>query len=186
MKKILALLAILMLSACSTLTVSTDYDKTIDFFYYKSFAFHQLTDKSGSVSDLNKNRILRAIKADLLKKGLTENKDNPDLLVNVTTILENKKSVVATTDYYGYGGVYRPYGWGVGYAGFAPPSTTTFNVYEYKDGSLIIDLIDAGKKQLVWQGTGNKEIDKPSSDPDTAITEAVTKIMADFPPNAKK
>jgi hypothetical protein len=181
-----AFLAILMLTSCATLNVTTDYDKTADFSQYKTFAFHQLTDKSGSVSDLNKNRILRAIKAELLKKGFTENKDNPDLMVNVSTILEDKKSVIAHTDYYGYGGVYRPYGWGVGYAGFAPPSTTTFNVYEYKDGSLIIDLIDAAKKQLVWQGTGNKEIDKPSSDPDTAINEAVTKIMAGFPPNAKK
>ena len=178
-------LAILMLTSCARLNVTTDYDKTADFSRYKTFAFYQLTDKSGSVSDLNKSRILRSIKADVLKKGFTENKDNPDLLVNVTTILEDKKSVTATTDYYGYGGFYRPYGWGMGYAGFAPPATTTFNVYEYKDGSLIIDLIDAAKKQLVWQGTGNKEIDKPSSNPDAAISEAVTKIMEGFPPSAK-
>lgn len=183
----LACLALFMLASCASVKVTTDYDKTVSFSQYKTFAFYQLDDKSGSVSDLNKNRILRSIKADLLKKGFTETKENPDLLVNVTTILEDKKSVVATTDYYGYGGVYRPYRWGGGvYAGFAPPSTTTFNVYEYQDGSLIIDIIDAAKKQLVWQGTGNKEIDKPSSDPDTTINEAVTKIMEGFPPEAKK
>ncbi len=182
----LAFLAVLMLTSCATVTVTTDYDKTANFSQYKTFSFYQLTDKSGSVSDLNKNRIIKAIKADMLRKGFTESKANPDLLINITTILEDKKSVVAQTDYYGYGGYYRPYRWGGAYAGFAPPAMTTFNVYEYKDGSLIIDIIDAAKKQLVWQGTGNKEIDKPSSDPDTTINEAVTKIMEGFPPGVKK
>jgi hypothetical protein len=183
----LTFLAVLMLTSCASVTVTTDYDKTVNFSQYKTFAFYQLTDKSGSVSDLNKNRIIRAIKSDMLKKGFTENSSNPDLLINITTILEDKKSVVAQTDYYGYGGYYRPYRWGGGvYAGFAPPATTTFNVYEYKDGSLIVDIIDAAKKQLVWQGTGNKEIDKPSSDPDTTINEAVVKIMEGFPPGVKK
>ncbi len=185
-KLYLAFLAVLMLASCATVKVTTDYDKTANFSQYKTFAFYQLTDKSGSVSDLNKNRILKAIKADMLKKGFTETSTNPDLQINVTTILEDKKTVIAQTDYYGYGGVYRPYTWGGVYAGFAPPATTTFNVYEYKDGSLIIDILDAAKKQLVWQGTGNKEIDKPSSDPDTVINEAVTKIMEGFPPDAKK
>ena len=180
----LVLLAVLMLTTCATLTVTTDYDKTASFSQYKTFAFYQLQDKSGSVSDLNKNRILRAIRADLLKKGFTETHSNPDLMVNVTTILEDKKSVTAHTDYYGYGGYYRPYGRRMGYA--AGPGTTTFNVYEYKDGSLIIDIIDAVKMQLIWEGIGNKQIDKPSSDPDGAINEAVTKIMESFPPGTGK
>ena len=62
-------LAILILTSCARLNVTTDYDKTADFSRYKTFAFYQLTDKSGSVSDLNKSRILRSIKADVLKKG---------------------------------------------------------------------------------------------------------------------
>jgi Domain of unknown function (DUF4136) len=179
-------LAALMLVSCSTVSVTTDYDKTTSFSQYKTFDFYQLTDKSGSVSDLNKNRIIKAIKTDLLSKGFTQTSSNPDLLVNITTILEDKKRVIAQTDYYGYGGYYRPYSWGGRYAGFAPPATTSFNVYDYKDGSLIIDIIDTSKKQLVWQGTGNKEIDKPSDDPDTTINEAVTKIMESFPPGTKK
>jgi len=63
--------------------------------------------------------------------------------------------------------------------------TTTYSTYDYKDGTLMIDVIDAAKKQLIWQGTGNKEIDKPSKNPDQAINEAVQKIMASFPPGSK-
>jgi hypothetical protein len=49
----------------------------------------------------------------------------------------------------------------------------------------MIDVVDAAKKQLVWQGVGNKEIDKPNKNPDEKINEAVAKIMASFPPGKK-
>jgi hypothetical protein len=39
---------------------------------------------------------------------------------------------------------------------------------------------DPNAKKLLWEGIGNKEIDKPSSDPDEAITQAVSAIMASF------
>jgi hypothetical protein len=47
-------------------------------------------------------------------------------------------------------------------------------------------VVDAAKKQLVWQGVGNKEIDKPAKDPEPVINDAVAKIMASFPPKAGK
>ena len=115
----------------------------------------------------------------MVKKGFVETSSNPDLLVNVTAILKEKTALQADT--YNTGGFYRPYGWGGGYGG-----TTTVTSYNYKDGSLIIDVLDASKNLLIWQGIGNKEIDKPSSNPDQAITSAVTKIMAGYPPGAGK
>ncbi|HRI19806.1 MAG TPA: DUF4136 domain-containing protein [Panacibacter sp.] len=177
----LCLFALVFFAACSTIKVATDYDRSADFSKYKTFSFYQLVDKSESVSDLNKTRIINAIRAEMIKKGLTETSSNPDVFVHATTILEDKKSVSSSTNYYGYGGYYRPYAWGPGFGG-----TTNYNVYEYKAGSLIIDIVDAANKQLIWQGTGNKEIDKPSKDPDAVITEAVTKILNGFPPGAAK
>ena len=175
---------VLLLTACANITVTSDYDRTANFSGYKTFAFYQLTDKSGSLSDLNKDRILKAIKANLMRKGFTETNNNPDLMVNATTIFEDKKRVIANTDYYNVGGYYRPYAWGP-YSLGGVNGVTTVNVYDYIDGSLIIDILDTARKQLIWQGTGNKEIDKPSSNPDATINEAVTKIMESFPPNAK-
>lgn len=180
--KLSLLLTLSLLCACADIKVTSDYDKSVNFSHYKTFAFHQLVDKSGTVSELNKRRILTAIKADLLKKGLSETENNPDVLVNATTILQDKQRLTASTDYYGVGGVYRPYGWGR--FGGMNNAVTTVNVQDYTDGSLIIDIIDANKQELVWQGTGNKEIDQPASNPDQAINEAVTKIMQGFPPNA--
>jgi len=181
MKKIilsnLFILYIFILSGCSTLNVTTDYDKSIDFSKYKTFNFYTLKI-SESVSQLNQERILKSIKNEMVKKGFVEKGDAPDVQVNVTAILQDKQSV--STNTYGYGGYYRPYGWGGGYG-----ATTSVSVYNYKDGSLIIDVIDATTQKLVWQGIGNKEIDSPSKNPDVTIQNAVTKIMYNFPPGKK-
>jgi len=45
-------------------------------------------------------------------------------------------------------------------------------------------VIDASSNQLIWEGTGNKEIDAQVKDPDTAISNAVAQIMAGFPPSS--
>ncbi len=169
-------------SCSSSLKVTNDYDKAADFSTYKTFGFYKHTTE-GSVSELNANRIMNAIRANLTAKGYTEQNSNPDMLVNAVTILKDKQAVSATTNYYGYGGLYRPYGyWGGGMA----TGYTTVNTYNYKDGSLSIDIVDNKTNKMVWQGIGNKDIDKAPKDPDATITDAVTKIMAGFPPGAKK
>lgn len=174
----LLLLTVVMLASCgSGIKISTDYDKNVSFTKYKTYSIFQFTDKGPGISELNRDRIINAIKKELEAKGMTENNTTPDLLVNATAVTKDKKQVTGTTNYYGYGGYYRPYYWGPGFGG-----TTTYNVYEYRDGSLIIDLVDASTKKLVWQGTGNKEIDKPLKNPETVIPEAVAKILATFPP----
>jgi hypothetical protein len=175
------LLTAIILGACgSGIKISSDFDRSVDFSKYKTFSFYQLTDKGPGLSELNRDRIVNSIKQELVKKGMTENNTNPDVLVNATAVTKDKKQVTGTTNYYGYGGYYRPYSWSPGFSG-----TTTYNVYEYKDGSLIIDFVDAASKKLVWQGTGNKEIDMPVKNAETLIPEAVTKILAGFPPGKK-
>ena len=169
--------------ACSSpLKVTSDYDKNVDFTGYKTFAMYPLEDKSGAISQLNQNRIFDAVKKQMLAKGFTENTTSPDVFVNVITYLKERQQVTANTNYYGYGGYYRPYAWGGGMAS----GTTTYSTYNYHDGTLMIDVVDAAKKQLIWQGVGNKEIDKPNKNPDEKINDAVAKIMASFPPGAKK
>jgi hypothetical protein len=69
--------------------------------------------------------------------------------------------VTANTNYYGYGGYYRPYAWGGGMAS----GTTTYSTYDYKDGTLMIDVVDAAKRTWCGKSVGNKEIDKPARIP---------------------
>ncbi len=75
----LLLLAIGLMSACSTpIKVSTDYDKAANFSAFKTFQF---TDRSMDlpVSQLNRDRLIRAVEASLAAKGLAKS-DNPDLV----------------------------------------------------------------------------------------------------------
>jgi hypothetical protein len=169
-------------SSCgATVKVTTDYDKSANFSQYKTFAMDTFR-VSQSVSQLNQVRIINAIKAEVAKKGLKES-STPDVLVHVSAILKDQQSMTSSTNYYGYGGFYRPYGWG---GGMGSSGYTTYDVHNYKNGSIIIGIIDAKTKNLLWEGIGNKDIDSPSKDPDTAIAEAVAKILADYPPGAKK
>ncbi|HTS44480.1 MAG TPA: DUF4136 domain-containing protein [Puia sp.] len=175
--------AIIMVGSCETpLKVTSDYDKTANFQQYKTFALRQLDMQHQTISQLNQNRIINAIKSEMTKKGFQENTGSPDLELNAVVILKDEKSVTANTNYYGYGGYYRPYAWGGGMAS----GYTTYSVDTYKNGSLIIDVADAKTKSLLWEGIGNKEIDKPASDPEKAINEAVASIMSSFPPGVAK
>jgi hypothetical protein len=173
-------LMIIVASSCSpSLKVTSDYDKSTSFEQYKTFTI-DTARISESFSQLNQNRLINAVKTEMIKKGFTQS-TSPDILVHVSAIFQEQKSVNSTTDYYGYGGVYRPYKWG---GGVGATGYTTYNVQNYIDGSLIIDVADAKTRSLLWEGIGNKEINKPAKDPDKAITEAVSKILANFPPGA--
>jgi hypothetical protein len=171
------LIAILFASCTPSLKVTSDYDKHANLSQCKTFVVDTL-NASQSLSQLNINRINNAVTSEMTKKGFSQS-STPDLLVHVSAILKDKASLSSTTNYYGYGGFYRPYAWG---GGLGATGYTTYNVENYKDGSLIIDIADAKTKNLLWEGIGNKEIDKPSKDPEKEISSAVASIMANFPP----
>src|ERR1700754_3126044 len=165
-----------LISCGPTLKVSSDYDRSADFGKYKTFSMYKT--ENSSISQLNQDRITNAIIAEMVKKGFQQASTDPDLLVNTVAILKDKVDVSSTTNNYGYGGYYRPYSWGAGMG----TSYTSDDVQHYKDGSLIIDIVEAKTKKLLWQGIGNNRIDGPVSDAGTRIPVAIGKIMAGFPP----
>jgi hypothetical protein len=177
--------AIIAWSCSASFKVNSDYDKSVDFTRYKKFALYNPENLNTAVSELNRTRVFNAIKNEMTKRGLVEDSTSPDVLVNAVAIFDDRQSVSSTTTgggMYGgyYGGMYGAYGWGGG------TSHTNVDVRHYKDGSLIIDVVEAGSKKLIWQGTGNKEIDGPVKNPDVTIPKAVGLIMASFPPGASK
>ncbi len=54
-------------------------------------------------------------------------------------------------------------------------------------GTLIIDLVDARERKLVWQAVASDTVNPRSSaaERDEAINQAVAKIFADFPPQTR-
>lgn len=163
--------ATLIVSCSPTVKVTSDYDRNADFSAYKTFSVYNLTT-APNVNLLNAERIWNSIRKEMIRKGYKENDHNADLLVNAFSVLKDKKYVAATGN-----GLYRPY-WGT--------ASTTFHAYDYKDGTLIIDVLDAKTNRLVWQGTGSAELNKRPKNPDEAIGNAVARIIADFPTGAEQ
>ncbi|MGZ0015100.1 DUF4136 domain-containing protein [Yeosuana sp. AK3] len=174
--KTLPLLAILVvITSCSSVRVAADFDKNASFNSYKTFAFFKTGIDKAEISDLDKRRILRAIETELLAKGFTKS-ENPDLLISLFT--KSTQRVDVYNNYWGYGawgwGGYGP-GWGWGWNQQPNVSTTT-------EGTLFIDLIDANKKELVWQGMGTGYLSRNMEKKEERIKEFVAKIMEKYPP----
>jgi hypothetical protein len=165
----------LLLSACSSVSVNSDYDKKVDFSHYKTFAFHKTAIDKVEISDLDKKRILRSIDEVMTSKGFTKN-DNSDLLIAFFT--KEREQVNVNQYNVGWG-----YGWGFGWNPYLWGGNTT--VTRYPEGTLYIDIIDAKKKELIWQGEGEGILSKDTNKKDEVIKEFVTKILAQYPPQKK-
>lgn len=161
-----------LLTSCATVNVRTDYDTQANFSTYKSFAFFKPSVDKLEISDLDKKRILRAIESVMIAKGFVKSA-TPDLLVGLNT---NAETIV--TNYQSYAG----WGWGWGWNPWMQPGFV--NTYETVEGTLFIDLIDASKKELIWQGNGRAALVDGPEAKEERINEIVTAILAKYPPEA--
>lgn len=168
---LLSLVLIITLSSCASVRVASDYDKQADFNSYKNFAFYKPGIDKAEISDLDKKRILRAIESTMVAKGFTKS-DTPDILVSIFTKTKENVNIYQNNMGWGYGWGWQPWYWG---ASYNTVSTTT-------EGTLYIDLIDASKKELVWQGMGTAVLCKDVEKKQERINEIVNAILEKYPP----
>ncbi len=170
--KFLPLLLIFVFTSCSTVRVASDYDTMTNFSKYQSFAFYKPGIDKAQISDLDKKRILRAIDANLLSKGMIKS-ENPDILVTIFT--KERERIDVYQNHYGYGWGYHPWYYGGTYA-----SSST-------EGTLFIDFVDAKTNELIWQGIGVGDLVMSTVEKKEArIKEIVSKILATYPPGVNK
>jgi len=167
------LLLLVFLQSCFSVRITSDYDKSIDYSQYKTYAFYKNGIDEVKIHDLDKKRILKAIEKELQAKGMTTS-ENPYLLVNIFTQANEHIDV-------------NPYGynWYFGWNYWMLGGSTT-SVHRYTEGTLSIDLIDANKKELVWQGVGQGFLTKNINKKEERISEFVKKIIEKYPPEIKK
>jgi hypothetical protein len=171
-------LGILVGGCGSSISTSYDYDVNARFEDYRTYDWAPVPEtapknakQAMQRNDLLDKRIRNAVDARLAEKGLTRDTKSPDLLVVYHLGIEDK---VQVTD---WGYRYSDYYWGYG--------GRDIDVYNYKEGTLMIDLVDANTHQLVWRGAAQKPLDEKSS-PEKAeqtINNVVGKILSQYPPN---
>ncbi|WP_179335738.1 DUF4136 domain-containing protein [Winogradskyella costae] len=183
MKKLLKFtpmfLLLIGLTSCSSVRVAADYDREANFDNYKTFAFFKPGIDKAEINDIDKRRILRAIEAELMAKGYTKS-ENPNMLVSIFT--KSNQRVDVYNNAWGNGA----WGWG-GYGGWGWRSGWNNNqVTTTTEGMLFIDLIDANKKELIWQGSGTGNLNASNPDKkDARIKEFVSEMLTQFPPDKK-
>jgi hypothetical protein len=93
--------------------------------------------------------------------------------------IENKTETTATT----YGNYGSPYYGGYGYYGYYGGyghSYTDVKTYDYKYGTLVIDLVDAKANELMWYGAASKALEDVSRNPEATINYIVTKMFNEY------
>lgn len=166
-----AAVTIFVLTSCASVRVSSDFDRQANFPEYKTFAFLKEGIDKVEISDLDKKRILRNIEAELTKKGLTLTTENPDILVNFFTKERERQEIYNNI---GFGWGWGPFGFGTGY-NVSQPIT---------EGTLFIDIINAEKKDLIWQGKGVGTLSDYNKE--DRVAQFVAEILKQYPPQTKK
>lgn len=167
------------LAGCATgPDVRATYDRGTDFGQYRTFAFYNPlgTDRAG-YQTLVSQHLKAATRRELESRGLRLDESAPQLLVNFQAALNQRVRVATyptTTIGFGY------YGYRSGlYAGFPIYNT---DVYSYQEGTVNVDLVDAARKQLVWEGlvvgtVTQKDVDNLQA----SLEHAVALAFAKFP-----
>lgn len=183
-------IAFIVLSGCSSLSVNYDFNQQTDFSKYKTFNWLPFP-KDMKVDELNRARFVTAVEDNLAAKGINQNTSNPDFVIATHFGKENKVDITNWGYTYAPSGYYRGYGYrhpgNYGYAG-SYASTGGVSVYEYEQGTLILDVVDNKTKKLIWRATA-KAIVSPASTPEKQtekIKNAVHEILENFPPKTEK
>ena len=183
MKKfyLFAALMTLVIMGCSSINTKYDYDPEFDFSTLKKFRFATAEESSKkdllAANPLLRKRLQMAVKQTLESKGYQfVEGGGADFVVNLMAGTQEKTRVSSSPNvYYGYG-----YGYWGGYYGGSNVTVTN-----YTEGTLLVDVIDTKKNQLVWRGVLQDVIDNTATTHEEKVeylNHIVSKVLEDFPP----
>jgi Domain of unknown function (DUF4136) len=177
--------SLLVLAGCASAPdVRVDYDRTADFTRYKTFGFASPlgTDRGGYQSIVSQH-LKAATQRELEARGLRLDPVAPQLLVNFNAALNEKlrvSTVPVMTMGIGMGRGY--YGYRTGLYSAWPLYAEQTTVSPYSEGTLNIDVVDAARKQLVWEGVVTDSVSQKTLDNvQAAIDVAVAAAFAKYP-----
>ena len=151
------------LMSCSSISVRTDYDREIDFTKYQTFKWMPNSEKRIDrikPNSLIEKRIRRAVEHEMEAKGyrlVTKGKTDALIVYHIT--VRNKVDI----DRYGY--------WG-----------RRVHVHRYKEGSIVLDIVDNETKELIWRGVAQGIVPHLENDTER-INETIFKILEGYPPS---
>ncbi len=160
-------LFLLMLAACSPVRVlETEAAPGFDLQHYKSFDFFEFDASGDTTEDFGRNAgmIREAITQALEFRGLVHSTQQPDLLINIGVVVQEKVQTRETTireapRYIGQ----RRYSW----------KSEEIEVGRYRQGTLTLDLVDRSSNEMVWKGVAEGAIPEEDEKIRKRIDEAI-------------
>jgi hypothetical protein len=179
-----ALAGALLVGGCAVRPeIRTDYDAAADFSRYSTFAFMERRERGEerTYETIADRRVIAAVSRELEARGYRRVDRGADLLVNFAMRTEDIQDVRTVPTHmpmwphpwYGWRGpFYHPW----------PAYTYETYVDRYQRGTLYVDLVDAERRQLVWEGRAAQRVTRAArEDPAAAIDSAVAEIFARYP-----
>jgi hypothetical protein len=173
--------ALALLAACATgPRISSDSDPRADFSAYRTFAFYSpLAIEREGYASLVSGRMKDAARAQMESRGYRYSEADPDLWLNINAYMQQRTDVSTMPEvdyayYYSYRArsyVAMPY-W---------HDRTT--VRRYTEGTMNIDLVDARRNALVWEGiaVGRVPRGQDAAARDAVIDSTIADIFAAYP-----
>ena len=178
---LIAAVALLFSGCASTPNTFANADPAIDFSQYKTFGyFPTLSTDQANYASLVSSFLKVAVAQEMDKRGLANDEENPQLLINFYINTQEKiqsRTMPTAGGYYDYRDpFYDPWG---GYGGYGGSET---RITQYTEGTLNIDVVDAETKKLVWEGSiVGRLSDKDLKSMEKTVDEAVEAVMKGFP-----
>ena len=175
---------LVLLAGCATgPRITTEADPRADFSSYRTWSFYTpLAIESEGYETATSEVTKAAVRAEMERRGYVYSEQSPDLWVNINAYLERRTDVSSypTVDYaYYYSYRHRGY--------FAVPYwNERTQVYRYTEGTMNIDLVDAKRNALVWEGiaVGRVKRNQDAAARDAAIDATIREIFAAYPHRA--
>ena len=173
-------LLLLSLAVSARDKVSVAYAKGFSFSQYKTYAWAE----HGAVAHpMLAADIVGALDQELQARGLQKVAANPDLIIQIYGSVDQDMTMYSNDPLYaGTGGIppFDPSMTGPAFIGFY--GNTSVLVHK---GDMVVDLIDAKTKKLVWRGMAQESVS--SHDPEKLVDEvngAISKMFKEQPKGA--
>jgi len=178
--------ALAMLAGCATTRtpdIHVNQAPDANFSSYGSFGFPEQTGTDrGGYSTLVTSYFKAAVRDQMEQRGYRYVDENPDLLVNFYAKVHERTEVRPDPSYsaaYGY------YGYRYGLYSAWPLYDDAVRTVTYPVGTANIDVVDAHKKQMIWEGVAQGVVsDEDMDHPQQSIVRVVTQLFARYPGRA--
>lgn len=178
---LVAVCAMALVAGCATgPRITTEADPEADFSQYRTFAFYSpLAIEREGYSSAMSERMKAAARTQMESRGYVFASENPDLWVNINAYTQRRTDVstMPTVDYAYY------YSYRANRYFAVPYWRDRTDVYRYTEGTMNVDLVDAARNRLVWEGiaVGRVGNTREAAERDARIDQTMAEIFERYP-----